>query len=66
MQIGQGIKISVLYDHEQNITQGFGEKQSIQLLMKDWLLSYDEVVQIIDEDKKEQQKLENMGEIIWV
>ena len=64
MQIGQGIKISVLYDHEQNITQGFGEKQSIQLLMKDWLLSYDEVVQIIDEDKKEQQKLENMGEII--
>lgn len=64
MQIGQGIKISVLYDHEQNITQGFGEKQSIQLLMKDWLLSYDEVVQIIDEDKKAQQKLENMGEII--
>jgi hypothetical protein len=64
MQIGQGIKISVLYDHEQNITQGFGEKQSIQLLMKDWLLSYDEIVQIIDEDRKAQQKLENMGEII--
>lgn len=64
MQIGQGIKINVLYDHEQNIAQGFGEKQSIQLLMKDWLLSYDEVARIIDEDKKAQEKLENMGEIL--
>jgi len=64
MQIGQGVKISVLYDHEQNIAQGFGEKQSIQILMKTWQLSYEEISQIIDEDRKEQQRLENLGEII--
>lgn len=64
MQIGLGVKIGVLYDHEANMSNGFGEKQSIQLLMKDWLLTADEVKRIIDEDKKEQQELENQGEII--
>ena len=64
MQIGQGIKINVLYDHEQNIANGFGEKQSIQILMKDWHLSADEIKTIIDQDRKEQEALESRGEII--
>jgi len=66
MQIGQGIKINVLYDHEQNIANGFGEKQSIQILMKDWHLSADEIIRIIEDDRKEQELLEAEGEIIWV
>jgi len=64
MQIGQGIKINVLYDHEQNIANGFGEKQSIQILMKDWHLSADEIIRIIEDDRKEQELLEAEGEII--
>ena len=64
MQIGQGIKLNVLYDHEQNISGGFGEKQSIQMLMKEWHLSYEEVAQIIDEDKKQEQTLLNKGEFV--
>ena len=64
MQIGQGIKIGVIYDHEQNIANGFGEKQSIQILMKDWHLSADEIKTIIDQDRKEQEALESRGEII--
>ena len=64
MQIGQGIKIGVIYDHEQNIANGFGEKQSIQILMKEWDLSYEEISQIIDEDKKQQETLESKGEFI--
>lgn len=64
MQIGQGIKINLLYDHEQNISGGFGEKQSIQMLMKEWHLSYEEISQIIDEDKKQQETLESKGEFI--
>ena len=64
MQIGLGIKLGVIYDHEQNISQGFGEKQSIQLLMKNWHLSPDDIMRIIDEDRKEQEVLESKGEII--
>jgi hypothetical protein len=64
MQIGLGVKIGVLYDHEANITNGFGEKQSIQLLMKDWHLPADDIKRIIDEDKKQQEALEARGEII--
>ncbi len=64
MQIGLGIRLGVIYDHEQNISQGFGEKQSIQLLMKDWHLSPDDIMRIIDEDRKEQEMLESKGEII--
>jgi len=64
MQIGQGIKINVLYDHEQNISGGYGEKQSIQMLMKEWHLSYEEISQIIDEDKKQQETLESKGQFI--
>jgi hypothetical protein len=64
MQIGLGIKLGVIYDHEQNISQGFGEKQSIQLLMKNWHLSPDDIMRIIDEDRKEQEMLESKGEII--
>lgn len=64
MQIGLGVKLGVIYDHEQNISQGFGEKQSIQLLMKDWHLSPDDIMRIIDEDRKEQEVLESKGEII--
>jgi len=64
MQIGQGVKIGVIYDHEQNISNGFGEKQSIQILMKDWHLSADEIKTIIDQDRKEQEILESKGEII--
>ena len=64
MQIGLGIKLNVLYDHEENISGGFGEKQSIQMLMKTWQLSYEEVAQIIDEDKKEQETLINKGEFV--
>jgi hypothetical protein len=64
MQIGLGIRLGVIYDHEQNISQGFGEKQSIQLLMKNWHLSPDDIMRIIDEDRKEQEMLESKGEII--
>jgi len=64
MQIGLGVKLGVIYDHEQNISQGFGEKQSIQLLMKNWHLSPDDIMRIIDEDRKEQEMLESKGEII--
>ena len=64
MQIGQGVKIGVIYDHEQNISNGFGEKQSIQILMKDWHLSADEIIRIIEDDRKEQELLEAEGEII--
>jgi hypothetical protein len=64
MQIGLGVKLGVIYDHEQNISQGFGEKQSIQLLMKNWHLSPDDIMRIIDEDRKEQEVLESKGEII--
>ena len=64
MQIGLGIKLNVLYDHEQNIAGGFGERQSIQMLMKTWHLSYEEVAQIIDEDKKQEQTLLNKGEFV--
>ena len=64
MQIGLGIRLGVIYDHEQNISQGFGEKQSIQLLMKNWHLSPDDIMRIIDEDRKEQEVLESKGEII--
>ena len=64
MQIGLGIKLNVLYDHEENISGGFGEKQSIQMLMKTWQLSYEEIAQIIDEDKKEQENLINKGEFV--
>ena len=64
MQIGQGVKIGVIYDHEQNITKGFGEKQSIQILMKSWHLTADEIKRIIDEDRKEQEILESKGGIL--
>lgn len=64
MQIGLGVKIGVLYDHEANMTNGFGEKQSIQLLMKDWHLSADDIKRIIDEDRKEQETMESKGVII--
>jgi len=64
MQIGLGIKLNVLYDHEENISGGFGEKQSIQMLMKEWHLSYEEISQIIDEDKKQQETLESKGQFI--
>jgi len=64
MQIGLGVKIGVMYDHEANISSGYGEKQSIQLLMKDWHLSADDIKRIIDEDRKEQEALESKGEIL--
>lgn len=64
MQIGLGVKVGVLYDHEQNIANGFGERQSIQILMKSWHLSADEIKAIIDQDKKEQEVLESKGVII--
>lgn len=64
MQIGLGVKLGVIYDHEANITNGYGEKQSIQLLMKDWHLSADDIMRIIDEDRKEQEMLESKGVIV--
>lgn len=64
MQIGLGVKIGVMYDHEANMTNGYGERQSIQLLMKDWHLSADDIKRIIDEDRKEQEALESKGEIL--
>ena len=64
MQIGLGVKIGVMYDHETNMTNGYGERQSIQLLMKDWHLSADDIKRIIDEDRKEQEALESKGEIL--
>ena len=64
MQIGLGIRLGVIYDHEQNISNGFGERQSIQLLMKSWHLNADDIKRIIDEDRKEQEALEAKGVII--
>ena len=64
MQIGLGVKLGVIYDHEANITNGYGEKQSIQLLMKNWHLSPDDIMRIIDEDRKEQEMLESKGVIV--
>jgi hypothetical protein len=64
MQISLGVKIGVIYDHEQNISNGFGERQSIQILMKEWHLTAEEIKSIIDQDKKEQEALEARGLVI--
>ena len=64
MHIGQGIKINVELDHEDNIRNGLSFNQSVRKLRAEWSLTDDEVRAILAEAEKQLENDINLGEIV--
>lgn len=60
-KISEGLKINIVLDHEEHLGKGLSKAESIRILCREWLLTYDEAAGIIAQDEAEYN--ENKGEI---
>ena len=62
LTMSDGLISAIEYDYEKNEVMGFTENDNIRLLMKKWLLTREEVLNIVKNLSKPQEDL--LGEII--
>jgi hypothetical protein len=62
LTISDGLISAIEYDYEKNEVMGFTENDNIRLLMKKWLLTREEVLNIVKNLSKPQEDL--LGEIV--
>ena len=60
-KISDGLKINIILDHEEHLSQGLSKAESIRRICREWLLTNDEATAIIAEDEAEYDQ--NKGEI---
>lgn len=62
LTISDGLISAIEYDYEKNEVMGFTENDNIRLLMKKWLLTREEVLNIVKNLSKPKEDL--LGEIV--
>lgn len=62
LTMSEGLMSAVEYDYEKNEVLGFAENDNIRLLMKKWLLTREEVLNIVRNLSNPEEDL--LGELI--
>jgi len=62
LTMSDGLMSTVEYDYEKNEVMGLAENDNIRLLMKKWLLTREEVLNIVKNLSKPEEDL--LGEIV--
>jgi len=62
LTMSDGLISAIEYDYEKNEVMGFTENDNIRLLMKKWLLTREEVLNIVRNLSKPEEDL--LGELI--
>ena len=62
LTMSDGLISAIEYDYEKNEILGFAENDNIRLLMKKWLITREEVLDIVKNLSKPEEDL--LGEII--
>ena len=62
LTMSNGLISAIEYDYEKNEVMGFTENDNIRLLMKKWLLTREEVLNIVRNLSKPEEDL--LGELI--
>mgnify|MGYP003119564413 FL=1 len=62
LTMSNGLISAIEYDYERNEVMGFTENDNIRLLMKKWLLTREEVLNIVRNLSKPEEDL--LGELI--
>jgi len=65
--ISEGIKANIQIDYEEYIADGFRKAEAIKIIAKEWLMSYQEVSDIINAyegEILENGKNQDLGDII--
>jgi len=65
--ISEGIKANIQIDYEEYISDGFRKAEAIKIIAKEWLMSYQEVSDIINAyegEILENGKNQDLGDII--
>jgi len=62
LTMSDGLISAIEYDYEKNEVMGFTENDNIRLLMKKWLLTREEVLNIVRNLSKPEEDL--LGEIV--
>ena len=62
LTMSHGLMNAVEYDYEKNEVMGLAENDNIRLLMKKWLLTREEVLNIVKNLSKPEEDL--LGEIV--
>lgn len=65
--ISEGIKANIQIDYEEYIADDYSKAEAIKLIAKEWLMSYQEVSDIINAyegEMVENGKNQNLGDII--
>ena len=62
LTMSEGLISAIEYDYEKNEVMGFTENDNIRLLMKKWLITREEVLNIVKNLSKPEEDL--LGELI--
>ena len=62
LTMSDGLVSAIEYDYEKNEVLGFAENDNIRLLMKKWLITREEVLEIVRNLSKPEEDL--LGELI--